>query len=75
MAFLISPEKTYNYELDAAEGKIYVEGKEYHGRRISDTIDNGSEQRMKLSCSKGDISVESETVYLPNPEQEKGESL
>lgn len=48
----------YNYEIDLSNGNIHLGGENYHGRSFSDSIDNGAERTMALSCAMGDLSVE-----------------
>lgn len=47
-----------NYEIDLSEGDLQLGGKSYHGRAVSQTVDNGAERSMQLTCSRGEISVE-----------------
>lgn len=49
-----------SYEIDLTEGDIRMGNEHYQGRSESRTVDNGGERFMKLTCSRGDISVEFE---------------
>lgn len=48
----------YNFEIDLSTGNIHVGSEDYHGLSASKSIDNGAERSMKLTCSRGDLSVE-----------------
>lgn len=70
LSFVISSEEAYNYELKASDGNIHVGKWDYHGRNIEETVDNGAERLMKLSCSKGDISVETGSTAVLNTDSD-----
>lgn len=69
----IPSEESYNYELEASDGNIRVGKRDYHGRTIAESIDNGAERLMRLHCSKGDIAVESGTDMFLGTDSETGE--
>ena len=49
----------YNYELTLSNGgNIRFGSENYHNRSLSKTIDNHASQSCKLTCSRGDLSVE-----------------
>lgn len=49
-----------NYEIDLSQGNIRLGSDHYSGRSYSKTLDNGAERTMRLSCARGDVSVEFE---------------
>lgn len=52
-------EKTdYNYEINVSEGNIRLDHEQYHGLSNMQTIDNGNQRLMKLTVSRGDVSME-----------------
>lgn len=53
-------EKDYNYEIDLHNGELRLGEDQYHGRSVSQTLDNHSERIIKLTGLQGDISVEFE---------------
>ena len=47
----------YNYNLELSDADVQIEDKNYHGT-LQKTIDNGAENMINLSCTKGEISIE-----------------
>ncbi|MCD8075391.1 MAG: hypothetical protein LUF27_10255 [Lachnospiraceae bacterium] len=46
----------YNYNLELSDADVQIEDENYHGT-LQKTIDNGAEDTINLSCTKGEISV------------------
>lgn len=51
-------EKECSYEISLSEGNLRLGGKNYKGRSVSKTVDNGADRSLELNCSRGDLSVE-----------------
>lgn len=50
-------QKDYNYDLSVSDGKLSLDNQLYTGRTYTNHIDNNASMNMKLTCSKGDLSI------------------
>ena len=51
-------QKANNFEIELSTGNIHLGTEDYHGFAVTQSIDNGAEQSMKVVCSRGDLSVD-----------------
>lgn len=51
-------QEEYNYAIELSMGNIHLGSREYHGRSVSESVDNGAGRSMTLCCARGALSVE-----------------